>query len=483
MSRTLVFSKNVKGKSLLLTVNELLLSFLQDRSFAGRVANALPIVIQPGLGTMAIGVHNKKITLFIDPEFIERISMPFGHFCMEHEILGHYANAHIPRFLEFLSRWTKPEDKERARDVMQIGADCAVNSMLRKTKYFKTADAEMLEYSKWKHPGEQKEGETGALIIPERYQLPEDKSFEWYISELMKKSGLGSRRTGETEAFYEMLKEALKQLFGSHGKWPGAEGLETMSPEELSSLAHQLHNQTKHLLRKVMKEIRKGRGTVPGDLVEWLDEYLAEPVVPWWEVLSARIFSTKRVKIESGIERPDRVLLALSEEEPGVIPMPGSVEDATWRILFLEDVSGSMDRLSIEIGRNELQHILMMDDEMEVRWVQFDADATFDHTYVHGDELPNEAHGRGGTDFDAAFKYILKDWGKGDNEPDAVIVFTDGGAPAVNMENWLPPEIPVIWCVTREGAGNHLEAAGYGEVIICDESQNKAWKEAHEDNN
>ena len=114
MSRTLVFSKNVKGKSLLLTVNELLLSFLQDRSFAGRVANALPIVIQPGLGTMAIGVHNKKITLFIDPEFIERISMPFGHFCMEHEILGHYANAHIPRFLEFLSRWTKPEEIGRA---------------------------------------------------------------------------------------------------------------------------------------------------------------------------------------------------------------------------------------------------------------------------------------------------------------------------------------------------------------------------------
>jgi len=253
-----------------------------------------------------------------------------------------------------------------------------------------------------------------------------------------------------------------------------------MSPEELHSLSHQLHNQTKHILRKIVKEIRKGRGTIPGELIEWLDEYLAEPIVPWWELFASRIYTTKRTKIESGIERPDRVLLALSEEEPGVIPMPGAVEDATWRILFLEDVSGSMGKQSIEIGRSELQHILNMDDEMEVRWVQFDAAATFDQVYRHGDTLPAEAHGRGGTDFDEAFKYIWKYLGNGETEPDAVVVYTDGGAPAVKPEFQLPPEIPVIWCVTSDGAGEHLAQAGYGEVIVCDADQNRMWQHQKE---
>lgn len=466
-----------------LTVSELLLAFLQDRSFAGRVANALPHVSQTGLGTMAIGLHNGRITLFTDPEFVKRVSLPFGHFCMEHEILGHYSNAHIPRFLEFLSRWPKPEDRKRAFSVLQVAVDCAANSLLRKTRNFAAADKEMLEYSKWAHPEmEIPDDLDGGLILPERYKLELDKSFEWYLNELMNRVGLGNpKRTIEQEAEYELIVELLKHFSTSHEKWPGLEQLETMSPDELHSLAHQLHNQTKHILRKIVREMKRaGRGTMPGDLSEFLDDYLADPIVPWWEVFASRVMTAKNEKIDRGIQRPNRTLLAMAEEDPEILPAIGITKDATWRAFFVEDVSGSMGKLAIEIGRSELQHILDIDEEMEVRWIQFDTQMTFDKLFKHGDQLPNEAHGRGGTDFDGAHRHIWKYLTSDETAPDVVIIYTDGGAPVVSQDLWLPPEIPVIWCVTSDGAAEHLAAAGYGDVIICSEDQNEMWKHQKE---
>lgn len=469
-----------------LTVSELLLAFLQDRSFAGRVANALPHVSQPGLGTMAIGLYNGRITLFTDPEFVKRVSLQFGHFCMEHEILGHYSNAHIPRFIEFLSRFPNPEDKLRARNVFQVAVDCATNSLLRRTKHFDTADKEMLAYSKWKDPETAHlipEDLKGGLILPERFALEPDKSLEWYLAELMKRTGLGQpRRTIDQEEFYEWLVEMLTQYGdGNHDKWPTFDEVMTMSPDELHSLAHQLHNQTKHVLRKVVKEMkRSGCGTMPGGLQEFLDDYLAEPIVPWWELFASRIQTAKNEKIERGVMRPNRTLLAMSEEDPEILPSIGVTKDAAWRIFMLEDTSGSMGTDVIKIGLSETQHILDMDEDMEVRLIQFDTQMQFDKLFKHGDKLPAEAHGRGGTDFDGAHRYLWEHYlGNDAVAPDCVVIFTDGGAPAVSPDLWLP-EIPVIWCVTHDGSAGHLREAGYGDVIVCSEDQNEMWKHMKE---
>lgn len=460
-----------------LTVNELLLAFLQDRSFAGRLVNALPHVSQPGMGTMAIGIHGQRLALFTDPEFIKRVSLPFGHFVMEHEISGHYAHAHIPRFLEFLSRYSRPEDRQRCSDSLQIAADCAANDQLRKTQHFERADKETREYAKWAYPGEELKGDEGGMILPERFGLPAGKSFEFYLNELMQRSGVGSRKKGGKEdSFYQEIVRALRTIRRNHAKWPGlGDELKTMSPEEIHSLAHQLHNQTKHVLRKVAKEMKQGRGTLPGDLVEWLDEYLKEPIIPWYEMLISRIHATRMTKVERGVYRPNRILMALAEEDPGICTSIGQIKNPTWRGFYVEDVSGSMGTESCKIGKSELQHLLNSTSDMELREIQFDAGVHVDRVFKQGDAIPADAHGRGGTDFDAVFQYMQKYVHDEETAPDFVVIFTDGGAPAVRPENYLPPEIPIIWCITPDGSGGHLKEAKYGEVIVCDPEHNELY--------
>lgn len=465
-----------------LTVSELMLAFLQDRSFAGRLANALPHISEKGIGTMCIGVRNGRVILFTDPEFVKRVSLPFGRFCMEHEILGHYANAHIPRFIEFLSRYPKPEDKVKAKTVFQVAVDCATNSMLRKSKTFPIADKEMLAYSKWKNPElEIPEDVEGGLITPDRYGLPHDESLEFYLQELMHRTGLGRRCTVEQIEFYQWLCKTF-QLGGGpfHVKWFSDSELKTMSPEELNSLAHQLHNHTKFILRRVVDEVRKARGTIPGGLAEWLDEYLADPIIPWWEIFITRIRATRQSKADRGIQQPNRTLLAMAEEDPSILTSIGVVRDATWQIFTIRDVSGSMGKESCHIGYSELQHMLDLEENMVIRDMQFDAAVQTDVVYKNGDKISTEITGRGGTDFSVAFDYMKRYLGNSETEPDAVIVFTDGGAPAVNIQDQLPPETPVIWCITPDGSGRHLHNAGYGEVIVCDPDQSKMWQFEHE---
>jgi predicted metal-dependent peptidase len=460
-----------------LTVSELMLAFLKDRSFAGRLINALPHVSVRDSGTMAIGIHNGRIALFTDPEFVRRVSLPFGHFCMEHEILGHYANAHIPRFLEFVSRYPKLEDKKKARVVFNVAADCAVNSLLRRNKTFAIADKEMLDYAKWRYPNAVFDDRIeGALVLPERHGLPPDESLEFYLAELMRRSGLGRRATIEQVQFYQGMLKWLTSTDPFHVNWLDDTALDTMSPEELHSLAHRLHNVTKHILRRVVDETRKGRGTVPGQLVEWLDEYLADPIVPWWEIFTTRIRATKQAKAERGIQQPNRTLLAMGEEDPSILTSIGVVRDVSWRAFMVRDVSGSMDTESCRIGLSELQHILNLDEDMEIRDLQFDAAVQSDRVFRHGDKLPTNLNGRGGTDFNVAFEHMQQYLGNAETEPDIVIVFTDGGAPVIPPALHLPPEIPVIWCISPHGDGQHLDAANYGEVIMCDSNQNEMWK-------
>jgi hypothetical protein len=64
--------------------------------------------------------------------------------------------------------------------------------------------------------------------------------------------------------------------------------------------------------------------------------------------------------------------------------------------------------------------------------------------------------------------------GNDETAPDLVIVYTDGWAPAVDPDNRLPPETPVIWLVTKDHASQSLE--GYGEIIVADPDHNDTWK-------
>ena len=247
-----------------------------------------------------------------------------------------------------------------------------------------------------------------------------------------------------------------------------------MSPEELMSQAHRVRENTKQVLRQTVRSMGGlGRGLFPTGVEEWLEAYLAEPIVPWWEIFATRARMSRNSKYRRIMSVPNRALLALSEEDPRIIASPGRVRDKSWRIFFYVDTSGSMSTDSLEIAKSELHHMLSVDENMEIRYMQGDAVTHMDVVLKTGDDLPGQMVGRGGTDFDAYFIHMGQYVQDDATAPDLVVVYTDGYAPAVSEKNRLPPEIPVIWLVTPQHS--ELFQEGYGEIIVCDPEHNERY--------
>jgi predicted metal-dependent peptidase len=456
-----------------ISLSEAFTYLVGERHFYATVANALQRVSSPGLGTMGVGIHKGRIVLVYDPVFIERLSLPAFIWFLEHEMV-HLVMDHIPRYHQLLSELRGAEERERADCVYKIAADCAANELIRTSPHFPIAQEEMrafiLERKRAKNPRAVLHDRDG-LILPELFGLPRGRSFEFYQYELMKD------RAPELEV---LDLASVEEAVASHGLWLDPSDAQQsgapLTSAELKGLAEQLRAQVKHLLRKVINDFNKERGIIPGEIREWLGEYLAEPIMPWWEILTTRIQASRHAKVQRGIERPNRSLSAMVEEDPEIIATIGVTRDMSYRIIFVEDTSGSMDATSLRIGLSELEHLMRADDGIEVRFLQGDAAVTFDNVFGGGDTLPREVLGRGGTDFDSYFTYMAKYLDSAETAPDVVVVFTDGCAPAVRPELRLPPEVPVIWLLTEKHQGKHLQTAGYGEVIVCDRDHNRMWQ-------
>lgn len=490
-----------------LNLSEFFLHLLSTKNFYARVANNMQRVEAPGAGTMGVGIQNGRIVLFYDPAFIKRVSLGFGTFALEHEIM-HVVLDHIPRYLEMLSRLgNNEEERVKAQTVYNIAMDCADNDLLRKSEYFDKAKTEFREMCLEDMDPEVRKAMTPerlarvGLVLPENHDLPEDRSFDFYQQELMKRVKLLP-----PSVVNQVIEDWLRQLGGSHVKWgdcdidgdkegegegknkgegdndKGGNGEgngkpKPMLPEEAQGLAHQLRTQLKQILRKAVKDQTQGRGTVPANIAEWLEEYLEDSVIPWWEVLTTRIKATKRSKPDRGIMRPNRMLTSMAEEDDSILPALGIVRDPMYRVFFYVDTSGSMNSESLVIARGELSHMLKADEDLEVRYMQGDCTTNFDRVFRSGEELPKEVYGRGGTDFNEYFRYMGRYLGNDETAPDLVIVYTDGYAPGVLPENQFPTDVPVIWLVTAQHAAESIK--GYGEIIVCDPEQNETWKYAN----
>lgn len=446
-----------------LTLSEMMSYLLAEKNFFARVANRMNRVPVPGLKTMGVGLRDGRVTLFYDPEFIARATMPFGVFVLEHEIL-HIVLDHIPRYFEMLALTLDDKDREKAKIVYNQAMDCADNGLLRTSRGFEVAKTESREMAAWANGVPLSEiPPDGGIILPEKLNLPLEGSFELYQYMLME-------RVQELPELSEAFAKAMKECgMDGHNYWIMSQGDgsgKEISMEELQAMAHRLRGQLKQTLRGAIREQSQQQGLIPGEIAELLQDYLRDPVIPWWELLNSRIHTAKRIKIGRGISRPNRALSAVAEEDKSVIPAIGKTRDATFRVFFYVDTSGSQTTENLSVGLSELTHMLAADEDMQVRYMQGDAETAFDQVFNSGEELPKTVHGRGGTEFNVYFKYMLQYLGSDETAPDIVIVYTDGYASPVLPENRFPYDIPVIWLLTPNHATEAI--ADYGECIICD---------------
>jgi predicted metal-dependent peptidase len=443
----------------LINISQYMLWLLSARPFYGALATSLNRVCKPGMGTLAVGVDNGRISLFYDPEFLENIDMKAATFILEHEML-HLALDHIPRYLELLSH-LPDEARERARPVFNVAADCAINSLLQSSKHFQAAEdftkKHVEEMLKKKGEPAPKAGE-GGMCLPEKYGMKPLQSFESYQFELMRRV------------------KVIKFNLSTHDLWGGdLEG--DQSSDSLMGDANRLREQLKKMLRQALQQAGStDRGLLPGGVEEFLTDYLAPPVIPWFEVFSTRAKTSKMAKFKRSVTTPNRSLMALSEEFPEIIPFPGRVRDKSWRVFLMVDTSGSMSTESLEIVKSELQHMLNADSGMQLRVMHGDAEVHADFLLKPGDEIPAGAYGRGGTDFSSYFRYMARYCHDDSERPDIVVVYTDGYAPPVEPKYYLPSDIPVIFLVTPGHSDEVAKAYPGAETLVCDPSHNHLYE-------
>lgn len=482
-----------------ITLGDAFTLLLGERHFYAAVANGFQRVAVPGMGTMGVGLRNGRIMFFYDPEWIKTLSLPMFIFVLEHEMI-HVVMDHIPRYMELLAQFTDEGKRKRANGVFQIAVDCATNELLREHKHFAQTVAEteaMGLAARRKEDPEALPHPMDGPVLPEKFDLPHKMSFEFYQHELMSRvtdSAGGSLGKTTNEDLYDLIMEMLEGDLGkSHDRWnddnpdgksksgeggkesPGKGG-SNITPAQLRGGAEQLRAQIKRTLKKVVNDFQKSRGTIPGEVSQWLTEYLADPVVPWFEVLTSRIQASKRTKDERGIEQPNRSLLALSEEDPSISAAIGTIVDPRWRIFMMVDTSGSQSDDDLEIGFSELEHLMKVDDDIEIRVIQGDAAIHSDVVYKSGDKISREVFGRGGTSFNSYFEYMQKYMHNDETAPDMVIVYTDGYGETIEPQYRFPPEICVLWLLTPHNSTHAIEASGYGDIIIRDPSHAKLWR-------
>ena len=457
-----------------LSLTDFFTHLLSEKNFYAHYLNYLQRIEAPGIGTMAVGIYNYRMALFYDPDFIRRATLRLGVFGTEHEVI-HVILNHIGRYLRLLAQVTDPEERRIAQAVMNIAVDCAANSLLRRNrKNFDKIEADFRDLIQAKNPDAPLPKDAG-MVLPEKYDLPDGHSFEFYQRELMKQ--VKAMPKDKLDAFLRAAEDALGE---SHNRWKicGPDGeeadVDTASAQELESLADQINAQTKSLLKKVVADHKREHGTIPAEIVEVVNSALADPIIPWWDVFTTRISATKRSKPDRGISRPNRPLLGMAEEDPMIMPAIGRTRDPRYRVFFYVDTSGSMSTESLYIAISELNHMLRADDDLEVRYMQGDCFTHSDEVYRSGDTIPCDVKGRGGTDFNEYFRYMGQYFGNDETEPDLIIVYTDGYAPKVERQNRLPYETPLIWLLTKEHATSHID--GYGEAIVCDPMHNQERK-------
>lgn len=468
-----------------LKLEELFVGLITEKPFYGRLVSGLQRIARPGLKTMAVGIRSRRLTFFYDPAFLDTLSYRSALFILEHELL-HLVLDHIPRNLEVLARCTSDLERRKAAHVANIAMDAAVNPLLRSNVGFAETEAATVAMMRAARAerGDLSEDRRDGMVLPEKYDLPEDGTYELY--QWMLASRLKDQDVGDGPSHAIWIDDDLQGDGDGEGEGTGSPStngqgkgnipsLARVSSDMLMTEAAALRDEIKEHLRKVVRALgSSGRGTLPGNLSEWLETYLADPIIPWWTIFATRARMSRVAKSHRSVQVQNRTLLALSEEDASIIPAPGRVRDQAWRVFLYVDTSGSMSSESLQIVKSELEHMLAVDEGMEIRYMQGDTTTQLDVVLKTGDKIPGQMEGRGGTDFDAYFLHMQQYVGVDEKTPDIVIVYTDGYAPGVQPDSRLPPEIPVVWLVTPSHSA-HLENEGYGEVIVCDPAHNKRY--------
>jgi predicted metal-dependent peptidase len=462
-----------KGESMDSNISEVL-SYLigsSNANFSARLLASLRRVASKNIPAMAVALQSRHYVLLYNPDWVAEASYDKVVTVIEHEAL-HVLLEHVPRAITLSTMFTGDIEKYLFNDAHLLAADMADNCLLIKNNAYTQQHAD-------------------EFVLPQHkpFEFPADLTYEQYVHLLMaylrkntvviklvapgkdKEQGEGqgegqgqSQEPGQEQGQSTCGKgkskkemswgELQKELAENHKRWIiDASGL---SLEEKLAIAQELHQEAKTKVAEVVDDIKKSRGTLPGYVQELVEVLLAEPTIPWTQVLRDLVVNTRRSKPRRSLRRPNRRHFGI----PRLAKFPGKAKDPTFSVAFLIDTSGSMGTEELQDAIVNLQGLQKVDKDIHITIVEADVEIHKEYEIGSTDKVDPEFHGRGGTDFNAALLRAQE------IEADIVFYYTDGYGPAPELESRV--SVPFAWLITKRGTVPDEE---WGRVISLDNSE------------
>jgi predicted metal-dependent peptidase len=401
------------------------------------------------LDTAGVSKHNINVQLAINPTFWENLSSEYRVGILKHEIL-HVAFQHLIL-----------RDSYKNPKLFNIAADLEIN------QYIDRAYMPGGNYpSKEKYEEDTKifvdnikdQMEKGTLT-PEagRQELLKIPMRSLFLEDFQDVDGNALDPKGGTDYYYKKLEEtmdqngesscpSLNQALGNgaggsagnghpgdapwnHKTWEEFEG---MSESEKKVIQKQIDYQ----LKEVAEQVQKGRGHIPGEFQQMIDELFKEdpPKFNWKAYLRNFVGGStqtlaKKTRRKKSKRFPKNPGLKIIEER---------------RVLVGIDTSGSVSATELAEFFHEMHHMHKTGTEITV--VQCDTQISSIKKYRTPEDGKLEITGRGGTYFDPVVDYYnenIKDYS-------CLIYFTDGEAP--NPER--PPNGRTLWVLSEQSSMN-----------------------------
>jgi len=474
-------------------------------NFYGRVLNGCGRRATPGLGTCGVTLDKEgRYVMLWDPDWFLAQDESFRLLVIVHEA-AHLILRHIERGIVIRRSLMDDQVSVKLAEVLNVAMDMAVNDLAVRPM----VDATQLKFKEHRNK----------LVWPEDRKYPPGLTAEDYLvllledlkdhgwtpqdkeSEIPQQSSAAGNPSGEGGDGEQQDQQGQQGQAGEdkdenkeggeggegqpspgnqpkegEGKLPGwfqhllnkkhmsidwGKIFENMTDSEIQRAVDRARREARKIANQAAQQTKKSRGTIPGNIQSVMDDLLAEPFIPWQEVLRGQLRSAVSQKLDTSTAYPSVALL----HSDGYEPYPGYQNNFTFNILAAFDTSGSMSNDDFRDCCVELRGLLTKEDGVSVRLLHFDYNIQHEVELTSDDskdlQRTQTRYGHGGTAFDSPLRYAVQadeeaDWvadAEREDRPggpfDLMLMFTDGYAPIPLPE--LDPKIPLFWVLTAGG--------------------------------
>lgn len=411
--------------------SEILAYYFSEKNRTGHffayIVNQMRVVSSETVPMMAVGVVDRRLTLFVNPKWVESTTVLDVLDTIDHEG-AHIINCHLSRIYDVVDDVLLR--RPGIRRCVNLAVDLAANSFLKPYNH-RVASPE------WVVPGE---GDFSDHSM--------DWTFEEHLAKLLNDADKNLAKNGV------MAPSHIWLVSGEAGQ-PGENASDASGPSGsqtiTKSIAIELQEHTKVLVVQAKELYLKQHGLLPGSFSTLIDKLLAPPRIDWRSVMrnlaSGSILASKR----RSMSRPYRRHLGVKQ----LSWYPGRAADRTFNIVFGIDTSASMGATELSQAIAILQKLQRIDPWITITIIEADAAVQRVYTVTGMDTVKVDVCGRGGTNFDPAIDEARK------YRPDLMFYYTDGCASV--PRNRLA--CPMVWLISPSG---HNPSPEWGHCLFME---------------